>query len=155
MESRRWQSYGKRPCLVCDSIITTTTFITEACRETFKIQKGSLNCDSEKVLFLLKWQVCSEVSYVGKAKAKFSYRINNCKSNHRAFRKGKRKLSQERFHVHYCLDDHNEVDVWNFLFLSNVKQISCGKTEMFFWQHRSKTFYLIGLNENKEYLSPD
>ena len=51
---------GKKTCLVCDSISTTTTFTTEACQETFKIQKGPLNCDSEKVLYLLKWQVYIE-----------------------------------------------------------------------------------------------
>ena len=45
---------GEKTCLVCDSISTTTTFTTEVCQETFKIQKGPLNCDSEKVLYLLK-----------------------------------------------------------------------------------------------------
>ena len=36
-ESRRCEPCGKKTCLVCDSIITTTTFTTEACQETFKI----------------------------------------------------------------------------------------------------------------------
>ena len=38
----------EKTCLVCDSISTTITFSTEAYQETFKIQKGHLNCDSEK-----------------------------------------------------------------------------------------------------------
>ena len=40
--------------LVCYSISTATTFLTEAYQETFKIQSGPLTCDSEKVLYLLK-----------------------------------------------------------------------------------------------------
>ena len=48
-ESGRCEPCGKETCLVCDSISTTTTFTTEAGQENFKIQKGRLNCDSEKV----------------------------------------------------------------------------------------------------------
>ena len=33
------------------SIITTNTFTTKACREVFKIQSGSLNCNSEKFFY--------------------------------------------------------------------------------------------------------
>ena len=57
-KSGRCEPCGKKTCLVCDSISTTTTFTTEACLETSKIQKGPLNCDSEKVLHLLKCKVC-------------------------------------------------------------------------------------------------
>ena len=49
-ESETCEPCRKKTCLVCDSISTATTFNTEACQETFKIQKGPLNCDSEKVL---------------------------------------------------------------------------------------------------------
>ena len=49
---------------------TATTFTTEACQETFKIQSGPLTCDSEKVLYLLKCKIFGEVPYVGKAKTK-------------------------------------------------------------------------------------
>ena len=54
---------GKKTCLICDSISTATTFTTEACQETFKIQKGPLNRDSEKVLYLFKCKVCGKVPY--------------------------------------------------------------------------------------------
>ena len=74
-ESRTCEPCGKKTCLVCDSICTITIFNTEACQETFKIQKGPLNCDTEKVLYLLKWKVCGEVPYVGKAKTKFRYKF--------------------------------------------------------------------------------
>ena len=106
---------GKKVFLVCDSISTSTTFTTEACQETFKIQKGPLNCDSEKVLYLLKCKVCGGVAYVGKAKTKFRYRFNNYKDKHGAFRKGNQKVPQKRFHAHYCRDGHSGIIDWNFV----------------------------------------
>ena len=42
-ESGKCEPYGKKRCLVCDSISASTTFTTEACQEIFKIQKGPLN----------------------------------------------------------------------------------------------------------------
>ena len=62
---------GKKTVSVCNSIRTTTTFTMEACGETFKTRSGTLNCNSEKLLYLLKCKVFSEASYVGKAKTKF------------------------------------------------------------------------------------
>ena len=47
-EIGRCEPCGKKTCLVCNSIRTTTTFTTEACGEIFKIQSGPLNCNSEK-----------------------------------------------------------------------------------------------------------
>ena len=87
-ETGRCEPCRKKTCLVCNSIKTTTTFTTEACGEIFQIQSGPLNCNSEKVLYLLKCKVCGDTPYVGKAKTKFRYRFNNYKSKHRAFRKG-------------------------------------------------------------------
>ena len=40
---------GKRNWQVCDYICATNTFTTKACGETFKIQSGILNCNSQKV----------------------------------------------------------------------------------------------------------
>ena len=88
----------EKTCLLCDSINTATTFTTEACQETFKIQSGPLTCDSEKVLCLLKCKICGEVPYGGKAKTKFCYRFDNYESKHRVFRKGNRKVPQKLFH---------------------------------------------------------
>ena len=33
-------------------------FYTETCGETFKIQGGTLNCNSVRVIYLLKYKVC-------------------------------------------------------------------------------------------------
>ena len=105
-KTRRCEAFGKKTCLVCNSVRTTTTFATEACRETFKIQSGPLNCNLGKVLYLLECKVCGETPYVGKVKTQFQYRCSNYKSKHRAFRKGNQKIPQKLFHNHYCLDGH-------------------------------------------------
>ena len=150
--SGRCEPCGKKTCLVCDSISTATTFTTEACQETFKIQSGPLTCDSEKVLYLLKCKVCGEVPYVGKAKTKFRYRFNNYKSKHRAFRKGNRKVPQKLFHTNYCLDGHSGIEDWDFVIFEQCKTHAQLKERETFWQHRLKTFYPIGLNEKEKYL---
>ena len=62
-ETGRCEPCGKKICLVCNSIRTTTTFTTEACWKIFKIQSGPLICNSEKVLYILKCKVCGEASY--------------------------------------------------------------------------------------------
>ena len=151
-ENGKCDPYGKKTCLVCDSVSTTTTFTTEACQEIFKIQKCLLNCDSKKVLYLLKCKVCGEVPYVGKAKTKFRYRFNNYKSKHRAFRKGNQKVPQKRFHAHYCRDGHSGINDWDFVLFEQCETHEQLKERETFWQHRLKTFYPIGLNEKEEYL---
>ena len=80
---------GKGTYQVSDHLITTNTFTTKACGEVFKIQSGPLNCDSEKVLYLLRCKICDDTPYIGKAKTKFLLRFNNYKSKHRSFRKRK------------------------------------------------------------------
>ena len=53
---------------MCAHIITTNTFTTKACGEVFKIRSEPLNCNSEKVLYILRCKICDDTSYVGKAK---------------------------------------------------------------------------------------
>ena len=73
---------GKGTCQVCDHIITTNTFTTKACGEVFKIQSGPRNCNSEKVLYLLRCKICDDTPYVEKAKTKFCLRFNTYRSKH-------------------------------------------------------------------------
>ena len=80
----RSESCEKGNCQVCDFIWDTVTFTTKACGETFKIQSGILNCNSQKVIYLLKCRSCGEASYVGKAKTKFRARFNKYKSAHKS-----------------------------------------------------------------------
>ena len=103
---------GNGTCQVCDHIVTTNTFTTKACGEVFKIQSGLLNCNSEKVLYLLRCKICDDIPYVGKAKTKFCLQFNNYKSKHRSFRKGKQNIPQKHFHQHYIQDCHRGIDDW-------------------------------------------
>ena len=146
----RSESCGKGNCQVCDFICDTDTFSTKACGETFKIQSGILNCNSQKVVYLLKCRICGEAPYVGKAKTKFRARFNNYKSAHRSYRK-KRKVSQQRFHEHYGQHSHNGIDDWQFTLIEQCETREQLKEKEKFWQHRLKTFYPYGFNEKKEY----
>ena len=96
-ETGKCEPCGKKTCLVCNSIRTTTTFTMEACGESFKIQSGPLNCNLEKVLHLLKCKMCGEAPYAGKAETKFRYTFNNYKSKHRALMKGDPKIPRKTF----------------------------------------------------------
>ena len=109
----RSEPCGKRICQVCDFICDTDTFSTKACGETFKIQSGVLNCNSPKVVYLLKCRTCEEAPYVSKAKTKFRTRFNNYKSAHRSYRK-KCEVSQQHFHEHYGQHSQNGIDNWQF-----------------------------------------
>ena len=106
----RSESCGKGNCQVGDFICHTDTF-TKACAETFKSQSGILNCNSQKVVNLLKCRICGEAPYVGKAKTKLRARFNDYKSAHKSYRK-KCKVSQHGFHEHYGQHSHNGIDHW-------------------------------------------
>ena len=93
----RSESCEKGNCKVCNFICDTDSFTTKACCETLKIQIGIVNCNSQKVVYLLKCRICGEAPYVGNTKAKSRARFNNYKSAHRSYRK-KLKVSQQRFH---------------------------------------------------------
>ena len=43
-KSKRCKPCGKKTCLVCNSISTTTTLTTEACQETFKVPNLIKKC---------------------------------------------------------------------------------------------------------------
>ena len=79
---------GKRNCHVCQFIINTDTFSPITTDETFKINKGPLNCNSKKVVYLSECEKCKN-SYGGKAQTKFRMKLNNYKSAHKSFKNKK------------------------------------------------------------------
>ena len=113
-------SCWKENCQVCDFICNTDTFSTKACGETFKIQSGILNCNFQKVVYLLKCRICGEAPYVGKAKTKYKARFNKYKCAHRSYRR-KRNVSQQRFHQHYGQHGHNGIDEWQFTLIEQCE----------------------------------
>ena len=94
----RSEPCGKGNCRVCDFICNTDTFTTKVCGETFKIPEWILNCNSQKLVYLLKCKICGEAPYVGKTKKiKFRARFNNFKSTHRSCRKKTAKYHSSVF----------------------------------------------------------
>lgn len=85
--------------------------------ETFKIQRGPLNHNSEKL--------SGEPPHIGKTKHMFPYWFNNYKRKHKG--KGNRNIFQGRFNEHYCLDGHTNTDDRYLSFSTNVKSISSRK----------------------------
>ena len=139
-------------CLIWGSISTATTFTSDTCQETFKIQSGPLTCGSEKVIYLSKCNICGEVPYVEKVKTKFCYRLNNYKSKLRAFRKGNWKVPQKLIHIRYCLDSHSSIEDWDFVIYEQCETHVQLKEREKISQSWLKTFYPICLNDKVEYL---
>ena len=75
---------GNRNCQVCQFIVNTDTFSLITTDESFKINKGPLNCNSKKV-YLSEGKKCKS-QYVGKAQTKFPVTLNNYKSAHKSFK---------------------------------------------------------------------
>ena len=78
----------KRFCEVCKSVTDTSHFKRGDTNKTFNMLKGPLDCYSNHVIYLFECKHGQyHFPYVGSTKTKFRYRINNCKSTHRKFRK--------------------------------------------------------------------
>ena len=131
---------GKKPCLVCDSVITATTFKTEAYQETFKIQSGSLTLQ-----FVVK-------SYtLGKWKPNFIISLIIIEVNIERLERVIGKFLRN-YITQYCLDGHSSIKDWDFLIFEQCETHAQLKERETLWQHRLKIFYLIVLNEKEEYL---
>ena len=87
-------------------------------------------------------------SYVGKAKTKFQYRLNNYKSKHRAFTKGNLEIPQKLFHNHYCLNGYLGINDRDFTLSERCETHKQLKERETFEQHR---LYPLDLNEKEEY----
>ena len=106
------EPYGKRNYQVCQFILHIDNFSPITTDESFKINKGPLNCNSRKFVYLSECKKCKN-PYVGKAQTKFRLRLNNYKSAHKSFKTKKRK-TQKLFHTHYIQYDHEGKDDWQF-----------------------------------------
>ena len=133
------ESCGKRNCQGCQLIVNTDTFSPITTDETFKINKGPLNCNSKKVIYLSECKKCKN-PYVGKAQTKFHMRLNNYKSAHKSF-KTKKRETQKLFHGHYIQDDHEGKDDWQFTLIDQCTTNAEIKKREVFWQHRLKRFF--------------
>ena len=139
---------GKRNCQVCQFIVNTNTFGPITTDETFKINKGPLNCNSKKVVYLSECKRCKS-PYVGKAQTRLNnMMLNNYKSAHKFF-KTKKRETLKLFHGHYIQDDHEGKD-WQFTLIDQCTTNAELKKRELYWQHRLKTFFPNGVNELEE-----
>ena len=87
---------GRKPLSFVQNNKNYYNFYNGSLRETFKIHSAPLNCNSEKVLYLIKCKVCGEAPHIGKAKTRFRYRSNNYKRK-QSFHERKSKNTHETF----------------------------------------------------------
>ena len=142
------ESCGKRNCQVCQFFVNIDAFSPIKTDETFKINKGPLNCNSKKVIYLSQCKQCKN-PYVGKAQTKFPMTLNNYKSAYKSF-KTKKRETQKLFQEHYIQDDHEGKDNWQFTLTDQYTTNAELRKREVYWQHRLKTFFPNGLNEREE-----
>ena len=93
---------------------------TKACDETFKNLSGPINCNSQKVVFLLKTKYAGKYLKLVRQTQNSRARLKHYKSAHRSFRK-KRKVSQQHFDEYYGQYGHNGISDWQFTLIKKFK----------------------------------
>ena len=169
---------GKKNCEVCHNLVNTDDFESTTTGEKFKIQKGPLNCSSEKVVYLITCKVCRKQN-VGSTEPAYRDRFNNYKSVQRKVRekilgekpketkrgrpkqnKGKnyssktqkkieKKFAPEKFHNHFCQKGHKGIEDWDIRLIDSAFSEKSLRSKELFWQYKLKTFHPDGLNEVK------
>ena len=110
-----------------------------ACGEIFKIQSGPLNCNAEKVLYLLKCKVCGEAPYVGQTK-NFDRGSITIKANIKLSGKETEKFPRNISMISIVWMVILELMIRILLFSSNVRHISNRKREKTFGSTDLKLF---------------
>ena len=86
-----------------------------------------------------------------KLKQRFVFGLIIIKVNTDLFEK-ENNLPQKHFHSHYIQDCNRGIDDWEVTLLEKCETYKQLKEREMFWQHKSKTFYPLGLSEREEYL---
>lgn len=167
---------GKINCEVCHNLMNTKDFESTTTGEKFTIQKGPLNCNSDKVIYLVTCKVC-RTQNVGSTKGVYRKRFNNYKSVHskvrekllgetpkqtkrgrprknsedkiptKASKKLEKKYAQEKFHNHFCQEGHKGIEDWEIRLIDSAFSEKSLRSKELFWQYKLKTFHPDGLNE--------
>ena len=88
---------------------------------------------------------------VASTKTKFRYRINNCKSTHRKFKKKyvekdltivikKSDLKQKLFHKLYCSEGHQGIENWSVTLIDQVDDLDSLRKKELYWINRLNTW---------------
>ena len=164
---------GKAKCEICDLIVETNDFTSKTTGETFEIQKGPIDCDSSKVVYLISCKVCGTQN-VGSTKTIYRTRCNNYKSVQASVRekilgekrpetkRGRprkenktptkrsknfvKKYAQEKFHQHFCQEGHKGVPDWDIRLIDTAFTEKSLRSKELFWQYKLQTFHPHGLN---------
>ena len=99
---------------------------------------------------------------VASTKTKFRYRINNCKSTHRKFKKKyvekdltivikKSELKQKLFHELYCSEGHQGIENWSVTLIDHVEDLDSLRKKELYWINRLNTWAPNGLNVREVY----
>ena len=138
----------KRSCEVCESVKDASHFKRKDTDETFNTLKGSLDCNSNHVIYLCECKQCQyRFPYVGSTKTTFRYRINNYNSTRRKFRKKyveknlaivikESKLKQKLFHEHYCSEGHQGIGNWTVTLRDQVEDLDSLRKKELYWINR-------------------
>ncbi len=166
---------GRKNCEVCINLIDTKEFASNKTGEKFSIQKGPLNCNSDKVVYLKNCRVCG-IQNVGSTKGIYRKRFNTYKSVQRKVRekvlgevpketkmgrprensqeenswakkKLEKKFAQEKFHNHFCQEGHKGIEDWEVILIDSAFTEKSLRRKELFWQYKLKTFHPDGLNE--------
>ena len=154
---------GRSDCQVCRIMINSDTFSSRDKSRTFNLRKGTFNCNSSDVVYLLTCNTC-EKQYVGSTITKFRERYNNYKSKFRAyFRKrsngtlGQGKaIEQSGLFEHFA--EHGNIEgfepgkkenwsFWSFQIIDKSFNEPKLLERESFWQYKLNTFVPYGLNE--------
>ena len=115
------EPFEKGTYQVCDCVIRTNTFTkkTMPCKEVFKIESESANCDLEKVIYRMKCEVYDDKPCFWKKKTNSPFRFNNYK--YRLLGKINRMSHESVFILTVVHIATNLLMVGKSLYLRNVK----------------------------------
>ena len=153
---------GRSNCEVCSILVNSSQFSNMDKSRTFDIRKGTLNCNTDKVVYLMTCNICHK-QYVGKSLPIFRKRYNNYKSKFRKYynaardgtlQKSKLLIPQAHLHQHFLehIGDNfikNGKEDWSFWSFQIIDR-SFNSEKLLerenFWIYKLKTMYPAGLN---------
>ena len=154
---------GRSDCQVCRIMVNNDKFSNKDKSRTFNLRKGTFNCNSKIVVYLLTCKTC-EKQYVGSTITTFRERYNNYKSKFLAYfrKKSNGTLGEEKTIEQSGLFEHfighgnikgfekSKTEDWSFWSFQIIDS-SFNETKVLeresFWQYKLNTFIPVGLNE--------
>ena len=126
---------GRSNCEVCGLLVKSDKFSNMDGSRTYNLRKGTLHCNSTKVVYLMTCKTCNK-QYVGKTVPIFRLRLNNYKSKFRSYYRKRKNgtLKKDKLIPQAGLYEH-------FISHGNIKGFDSGKKKDEDWSFWS--FQLI------------